>query len=728
MIPNNQHPKHTDARPGQSLVVMFPPVSGTYAWNYAGIPGITAANFDNEYSYLVQLTMLDLSSCSGTTPSGNHQRTGVVGITGGGGSITGKKIKITPPGPPPGPKGVNPVVPGPGAPGPVAPAPPGPPPPGGPRPVGPVSPGPSAPGPVKPVGPTTPRRHMAPSPVSPGGSGKSGYSGNSGLITNVRFNTVQPPPSVTFTSEPALHAGINHGNRFVSTKPATLFPEYGGTENKTARIIDFNSSPNPSLIFGDGGFQFSKYGGGRDGIDPVLSDNVIDNIDGTDLSSSYSRGRTKDSDGPVADSNLQFPVNESPDLGLESLGSRLSNLGARSDLLGRMSDTRRNYAGESMLPALSKTFDSSSTVGETIVMLTSAYLPRGELLGVTASFIPPAGSEINVTAQLIATNSEGSSYIVRTVAAVLATHTSPAGISLPLRTDTFTIGRLSITAVFTDIGGTVAGIATSRCTLKEPEDEQTNGLRRIINSYQDRVVGDISQGLKDLTRVSDDCVILDLARERNLIYTNVGSGTSSCVVSDLSVPDIADHVSVSVYDMNNVSDGYFQQLLGVSGQSPTIRKHGKPVYKVDTPTKVNGEPIYDDEHLAGHVPIATSISLEKLVTLQKTDSAEHVKHLCLYMHPDFKLRKTSRSSASRSALTFTAAYDVPYAHEEIRLIVKGFDSDSLPETLVYSGAISNASGHVTFNGVTATTEQYIGLISYPYNIGQDEFYTEKVGV
>lgn len=104
MYPNHQHPQHTDfpisvAQAGQSA---------TFAWNYGGIYGIQAENFDSQHSYLIQLCLFEYN-CFNTGentgerdpfPTGENTGTGTTGGGGGGGGGGDDEDPIPPPGGP----------------------------------------------------------------------------------------------------------------------------------------------------------------------------------------------------------------------------------------------------------------------------------------------------------------------------------------------------------------------------------------------------------------------------------------------------------------------------------------------------------------------------------------------------------------------------------------------------------------------------------------------------
>lgn len=91
MYPNHQHPRHTDF----PISVTTPGTPATFAWNYGGILGISAENFDEQHSYLTQLCLYNYE-CSNT---GVDPTTGVSSgvVTGGETGTGGGGIIINPP-------------------------------------------------------------------------------------------------------------------------------------------------------------------------------------------------------------------------------------------------------------------------------------------------------------------------------------------------------------------------------------------------------------------------------------------------------------------------------------------------------------------------------------------------------------------------------------------------------------------------------------------------------
>ena len=169
MYPNHQHPRHSDF----PISVGDTSVSCTFAWNYGGIPGILAENFDDQHSYLVQIGIFNYNCFNTGNPvdinTGIPEVTGEPIITG---HIPIEEPEDGGPGSPPFPGPAGPT-------GPSSPTPPPPPPP--PAPPEPPPPTPLPPGNGSggtPVGvpgdidpPISPSPHPIPVDIPPGGIG-----------------------------------------------------------------------------------------------------------------------------------------------------------------------------------------------------------------------------------------------------------------------------------------------------------------------------------------------------------------------------------------------------------------------------------------------------------------------------------------------------------------------------------------------------------------------------
>lgn len=751
MIPNHQHPQHTDARPSQRLQIIAGGRQGIFAWNYGGIVGVASEDFDSDHSYLAQLTMQkDCSPFSGGGNSGKGstrtRSTGSVpGFTGKGGG-GGTPIPPLPPFAGGGPPAAVPAT--------------------G---LFPPDLGPSGSGnKVDPVGPyTIPRTDI---PVIPGGL----YGGTDpGLRTS-----------------PAIPRGILRDPN-IGIKPISLYPQggIGGPIQIVEHGMNYRTDPIRSKLPGgdelDGGGKILDGEKRRPGVDDTVPDNwqdvnahgfhypakswlfgdgktyakegdpdnlagIADNV--IDLSKFYSKEKLhirRDHNPDGSDEKnlgLNFPVVSSLPLrpGSHNVGLGIPgeepvgiSLNTTSALLGGDSLASRTYSSDGPTPSLPGTVDVGDS-GETILVLSSTSLVQSEKLNVSSIFLPPTeGATIRVKGTLVATDSQGHSYEIIVTDYIDSSSQSPAGISADIRTDKFALGKLSITAIYRDLNRKTVGIATETVAIVQSVAE---GSGDIIDVYTDRKRDDISVGLKNLTQVADQplTVIIPQRGERSLIVVPVrdpadinGPGllakkNVSLVLSAKLLSTVDVGMKATMYDVASSSES---QRIGspLVELAPTntqaVKKPGTIILKTETPALVNNNPSYADEHIIGHTPITTT-SDEIVVNLHKFKaSAYQENNFFLYLHKDLKLKTTSRTSLSRSGTTVTAVYDTPFSVETVKLLVIGFRGDAIPSTVTFVEDVTEIDGTLTLK-VTATKEHYISLLSYPYRLGQDEFYTE----
>ena len=751
MIPNHQHPQHTDARPAQRLQIVAGGRKGIFAWNYGGIAGVASEDFDADHSYLTQLTIQkDCSPFSGGGRSG--QTTTGNRATGSVPGFTGKK---------PGGGGNNPVPPHP---------------------------------PFNPGGPPV---FVLPTGIYPPDLGPSGS------VDPVTPVTI-PPPNIPVTpgglygdytqgplNSPSIPRGILR-DTYIGIKPISLYPHgaIGGPIQIVERGMNYRTHPIRSKLPGgdelDGGGKILDGEKQRPGVDDTVLDNwqdinahgfhnpfkswlfgdgktyakegdpdnlagVADNV--IDLSKFYSKQKLhirRDHNPDGSDEKnlgLKFPVVSSLPLrpGSHNVGLGIPgeepvgiSLNTTSALLGGDSLASRTYTSDGPTPSLAGTIDVGDS-GETILVLSSTSLVQSEKLNVSSIFLPPTeGATIRVKGTLVATDSQGHSYEIIVTDYTDSSSQSPAGISADIRTDKFALGKLSITAIYRDLNSKTVGVATETVSIVQSIAE---GSGDIIDVYTDRKRDDISAGLKNLTQVADQplTVIIPQRGERSLIVVPVrdpadadgpsllAEKNASLVLSAKVLSTVDVGMKATMYDVASSSES---QRIGspLVELAPTntqaVKKPGTIILKTDTPALVNNNPSYADEHIIGHTPITTTFD-EIVVNLHKFKaSAYQENNFFLYLHKDLKLKTTSRTSLSRSGTTVTAVYDTPFSVETVKLLVIGFRGDAIPSSVTFIEAMTAVDGTLSLPSFTATKEHYISLLSYPYRLGQDEFYTE----
>lgn len=709
MIPNHQHPRHTDAREGQALTVGAGGTKGIFAWNYGGIVGVAPEDFDSDHSYLVQLTMM--KDCSPIAPTGNRiEPTGKIGVgptgfTGkfGGPIVTGKRIPPDVPDPqsPPTP-GIPPLIP-----------------------------------PPNPGYGTVVTVNF---PALGGAGGEIFYSGIP-PVGNYRLPPISMPPVELYNKIPRIPIGIKEEGILSLDDgggSSTAGPQnFGNLDTEPDGWKELNGGKDGSWIFGDGD-DFVKEG--------TKNRNFASNvIDITDLdppgTKSPATSRDVSPDGEhVKDSGINFPVITSipfvPGAEIEGLVSTEDDL-ARISIsqnaitLGIRSDPASMYSSSSPVPVAADTVDVGDD-GDTIIVLSSDSIEQGKRLSVSAAFIPRgADAIIPVVGKLVATDSLEHSYNIITTDTIYTSKSQPAGMAQTIRTDVFPIGKLHVTAIFSYVNGKTAGIVTDTASIIQPVSE---GSDYNIDTYNDIKRDDISDGLRNLTQVSNSAIdlIIPQGSERNLILspidTTLSSNGASLVIAQKVIDRLDRGMSASIYDLAGSSE---DNLVGSKLQTESgtpIKKYGSIVLSTSGPTTVNGKEVFQDEHIVGHIPVSTALSSLLLNIHGFNESDYQDNDILLYIHRDLKLRDTSRTSILRSGTKVTVSYNVPYSNEVIGLLVLGFTNDSLPSSVSFYTSSSDINGAVTFSDVVASREQYIGLFSHPHRVGVDGFYTDLIGI
>lgn len=749
MIPNHQHPQHTDARAGQRLIVSRGGRQGIFVWNYGGIQGVSSEDFQSDHSYLLQLTVQkDCSSISGgnsgSSPSVSYKSgSASPTFTGKGGPIGPKRA------PPKPPFGGGPPTPNPGC--------------GVPPDEGWGGPGYGSVAPVVPrvLGPTSTivppinipggGEHLA-SPAVPVGIIRdiptmvrpiSLYSNINGLV-QIRTRGLQYR-----SKDPRLPGGLNNffggpegGGGFGGGSMLGSRGDPGEDDTEPDNWQDINllgyHSPPESWLFGDGN-EHAKEGD----PDPhqAVANNVVD-LAKYNEADKVTQTREHKPDGSREDNvGLNFPVITALPLrpggqtdGLVLVGEEPSaiSLDAISSSLGSDSLPSRVFAQEGPAPVSSYTVDSGEN-GETILVLGADQVVQGEKLNISSIFLPPVpDAVIPVTAILVATDSIGSSYTLKTTGTIEASFLSPAGITADIRTDKFSLGKLSITAIYRDNNKKTVGIKSETTTVLQAVAESSGD---VIDSYTALQRHDISEGLRNLTQVGETAIdlILPQGGERSLLLVpldpSLASNDASLVLSSKYVSTEEIGLIATIFDPATSSEAdrigtRLPNIFASPVDTQSVKKPGDIILKATGPVLVQGHPAFTNEHLLGHTPVNTLLD-EVVLNIARFGLSDYGSvNLDLYLHKKLKLRATSRTALTRTGADVSVTYNTPFVTETVKLLIVGFRSDDLPDTVTFIDGITNVNGAVTFGTVTAQREHYISLVSYPYRLGKDEFYTE----
>ncbi|RMH13290.1 MAG: hypothetical protein D6698_14230, partial [Gammaproteobacteria bacterium] len=551
MIPNDQHPRHTDARIGQPLIVKIKGKRGTFAWNYGGIPGIKAEAFDDKHSYLVQLTMNKIAGCDPGIPPGIP---GLTGSAGGGKNNPGITGKIYEPPRPIPRKGIDIIPGGPGTPWPDIPTIP-------PLPTGiPIYD-------FKPINPYDPPPIW--DPIDP----YQDYTGR----------PIDPPPIIRpITPLPFIPDGITYEGLpdKISDNPlpkAIDPPPLGGPVRDT---VDITARPKPSLTFGQGGHSF-------DSVDsPYLGEGIPIDLsqhspEPTKTSREVNSGEPYDPE-PITPTVPTGVVNEpiGLDVAFKDAGNR-TPVSALADELGYANQPDITYSAP--LPSSENNTSPifSKGVHTVDILLTRDVVPQGEFVGVVASFEPPDGGPMRVSATLYIQDSSGKTHVLANLDLTSASPGNPAEISAIARTDYLTIGTATVFVSFKDASGATVGASKADLgVVSPPTNEPSTPIRDVVSSDAP------SQSLVDLTEISETGIVIP-AKDLYLIYSATGSAphNHSLVIYPLDNDEEKIYETQAyVYDLTDARTGTFSE-------QPVFRFVADPIYTAEGPTMLGGRPV-----------------------------------------------------------------------------------------------------------------------------------------
>lgn len=444
MIPNHQHPQHTDARTEQPLVVTKGGRLGTFAWNYGGIPGVSKEDFDDKHSYLVQLTVVDEAACKdpGKRPIYVHaDRTVEIDHTGMSGSYTGKTgIILTP-----GKKGPKPSY-----------------------------------------------------PPNPGNPGNPGWGTGTGikdpdLITRPT-NPVDPDRRGGTNAGSVLYVGLDPyvpgkvvGNRGVNVEP--VYGEPRPIKVKGMNSKDTEIKPDPTTKE-----RIPGIGVGPTSPDVKIKDskpnksigvNIV-NLEDTITKDKFSRSAQIDvvttsftyEVAPLANipnlSNNNGEGIKTPDVGV----SEASTAGENKFTNGINSSSNGN-----------NTYDLNQTIGDVNLKVFPNTVSPGKNITLLSSFVPNAET---IVAGEVIINDQSKSYPVYRGEFGLATPSSPCQINDVFTTESLVPGVITFTVVYKTEDGSIAGIKTDTVFLLD----STESDQSLQSTYTLPTVTDVSEGLR----------------------------------------------------------------------------------------------------------------------------------------------------------------------------------------------------------------------------------------
>ena len=644
MYPNHQHPRHSDFPIG----VTTAPYQATFAWNYGGIQGVSAENFDEEHSYLVQLSIFEYGCFNtGQTPStgeptgeptdpnGTTGQPTQTGNPGGGGpgipsGPVGSPVPPVPNLPNPGSIGsVQMQLPGPQVPGPTA-DPPN-------RPLPPLPPAPPAPS-----GPTTGPR--VPS-VSAGGVGGPGGGGTSGEPSGVVQSSLYF--SQTNVSEPSDPGTL--GGQTQTQQPVVNNLSY--TNNYTVTFTpqgDPGSNSNPSLSFEPLGISSALPG---QTIGP----------------SNTNPGNSKPDLESVSESSEGFIQ-----------GSRTANLQSNAKL---WQNTPSNQYKASNLE--SSAFINVQAVAQDITV--------GEPISVSAVFKPQTSMQARM--EIVAQDS-------RTQIPLVTTGLLECGPAKGLtagtttRSNYYTPGLVTVTCLVYDSSDVLIGIRSISVNVMDRiQDPAIISSKATVSTTMPKTI--LSHG-----GMSDEPISINLSQgSTKLLYLDAQSAISSFSCALQTTDSSRNIYNLALFTPINGEHFGTGEFSGAEALIP------EEVYSTSRYT-INNEEVYPFTHVAGisNEPISTASRLALEISPGANNQLENAEGL-LYVTSGVSIMQ-----ASGLAGTDTITGFLPLGNETYGLVVHGQSSGAVPSTYTQNTETTSPIGVAVWTGLSLSPGDYYSMV------------------
>ena len=650
MYPNHQHPRHTDF----PITVVNPGYPATFAWNYGGIQGISAENFDQEHSYLTQLTIYNYECFNTGNPTSGSATGSIPVITGSQSGVvtgTGPTYLPLPPNRPPPPNNpvpipvvinppINPVVPS------VVPV--GPNPAGGGNPgVGGWAGGGGAHHSGNPSGQFVPGVGAVPTRGSTPSGGAVGSVGSS-VITN-------ESQSVSIVN---LNAIIIQGTYSSITRPSNTEP--GGLVNPYLSFNSLTRSPaipnNPGLL--DGATQMFA---------EIDADTVESNPEGTiagTLFSTMLNGIVQ----PQGSTNL---VN---------------------------------------IPSV----DYSAYID---LQIPSVEVTYGTPIVISSVFQPPHGVEITARMELHAQDSVGS-RLVQTTSNQLVTHTSPLTCGASISSSEFGLGQVILTSKVLDSNSSIVAIKSILAIVLEVNNtgtEQTSkitvgkDLPSIMKNSSTVKISDTPIDL-DLPANKSVHIVLEAASAQtklsSILVTKYNTEDSyQLTVHDKGLDD-DDYLG-----SGGIVTPIELDVPSTPGPGDTSAISNPVIYFTRDKFKINNNVVFPHIHTVGFsdatLPSSKYLILEVAPNINNVVGDTYGK---LYLSSNFKLR-TVTATVTQSSITLK----LPYVGTRVALVIHGPAQGVIPETYNLIESTSNRAGNVSWVGLNLNRGDYFSVIKTENN-------------
>lgn len=686
MYPNDQHPRHTDF----PVRVTSQGFAGTFAWNYFGIRGISAENFDQNHSYLTQLTVynLDCGSTGSSGSTGGNSGTGNTGGGGGGGGTGGggRRIVYTP-GPPAPPGDGRPPNPNP-IPRPVLPALPSP---GGIR-SGPPTPrsphGPdTGPGVRRdPRGPVTPgpRLPPLPPPIPPRSGDWSGdiFKRRPPLpIIGDRFSNIGAPP---FTTEEQLHNGIT-----IDWSPINT--------------VGFNERPNTitssrSTYYSRDEFEQNYTSGSDFSLDDRYLNESFDDRNNT-LFPATIRNQENTNPPKLSTTSPQIKTSE----GLSSI---------QKFYFGK---NKPESSGISLFSIPTESFLAGSTI---TLSLGDQLISQGEKFVASAIFYPQEGQEVVAKLSLYCLLPSGADYLLLETDTKVTNYDSPLVLGGSFNSSL--IGtRGHILAIATDSDGLIIGVTSQEIVIVPQELALESKQRTNSDRLPSKLLSFIGSSESSRIELNFD------AGESKYLIVSSNSGYSDSSLTALFNSSTDDSYKITVYDISGYADSSIAsplEMLSNPGTGNYLGESSERFVIGDVYSYVESNNV-TISNLTKDSPI---VRLE-IAPFGIADSS--AQHGYLYLDGNHSLREASHSTSSVTSSTATITVYMPYAYTNVKLIVNGKTRGQVTSSSASYIKSLGSAGEAVFTNVSIARDEWFSIVKQNremFNITRDTIYEGQV--
>lgn len=674
MYPNHQHPRHTD------FPLLVPPggMQGIFAWNYGGILGIDPIDFDENHSYLTQLSIYEYScfytGVSGSFPTG---QTGIpqTGFTG----YTGLRSEPALPRPPHIPTPGIPGVPVPGRP-PIRirsgeePIPTG-------LSYDPIS------GSVNP-----PIPHLKLDPRT-GLSGHQDpqYQWQQTSTVGIAVLRGEPgqPNNNTVISNPVLanYLGVN-----LRGETPTIYPSSGTTP--VTSVVNYNLHYNP-LGYSEVERPLQSSLSSIRYYENELRSNLIPTVPSVSIRSEI-ESNTNDIDiGATEGDTAGLPGH------LSNIRAIVRPVGIQNTTSIRQIDTRSILAGA--FTSLQLGADEVAA-GMPIVVSAAFYGP--ETLSVTGAIYILASS--NDVYELVS-GSNGST-----------SQSNPFQLGVNATTYGISPGRAIVVFIVKDNQGTVIGTASKALFIRSPK------VIGLTNKADTTPYNNTATSLLKGTREIPSTLFTSYAN----VYAPYGESKTFIIdrkpgsTDNLSCIFIGSNkeinFSVDIYTTSLYTYDYKTKIDNLVNSDEMATLTGTTILETEARLSHRNFEINPSFPVLGmaDIPVNDTINI-KIGPIESEDNSHIIGKL--YLSDGFSFRPWDSNVVNSGVFVHA-----PYAEEIMKVYVQGNVSGKIPSSYTMHTSQSNYSGVAFFSGVSPSSEQFYGVVTAGDNTFNPYRYTERV--